>query len=243
MRLKERIYRDFTDNNRWISYRVMVDTSDLYIRSDNNQSKRAEEALNKARSVILEHVADSERFLTAMEPIGDPGVRASIVEKMYRASATAGVGPMAAVAGVIAEYVGEALTPGSEEIIVENGGDIWLRVRKPVNISLYPGNVFFSGNLVMKIPEALTPCGICTSSGKLGHSFSYGRADGATVIAGDAALADALATGACNMVKTEDDIPDALDYAMDRGALGAAIVIGPSAGFRGAVELTQPYQE
>ncbi len=240
MKLKERIYRDFTDSARWTSYRVTRDTSDLYIRSDTYLSSLAENALLNARTIIKEHIAGNSGFLTAMEPLSSPGVRASIIETMYNASTKAGVGPMAGIAGAIAEHTGKALTPYAEEIIVENGGDVWLSIQKPVTISLYPGNIHFSDRLIINIPKALTPCGICTSSGKMGHSFSYGRADAATVIAEDASLADCLATGACNMVKSADDIPEALDYAMERGALGAVIVIGTEAGIQGAVELTQP---
>jgi ApbE superfamily uncharacterized protein (UPF0280 family) len=119
---------------------------------------------------------------------------------------------MAAVAGAMAQCAAEAaLKAGAEEVIVEDGGDIYLQAIEPVIISLNAGTAKLTNQLAFSLQPSDTPISICSSSGQMGHSKSLGNCDLATVVAKDAALADAAATQAANLVKTEDDMNPALE--------------------------------
>lgn len=237
MKRAERTYRDFNDTARWKSCRVKVETSDLYIRAAMDLSAPAEETVRRARGEILAHIDRQNEFLTSLTPVERLEGCPPIVSMMYDASERAGVGPMAAVAGAIAETVGWELKDLSEEIIIENGGDIWMRLAEPAAVNIYPGGHYFD-EVALKIYPNRTPCGICTSSARIGLSFSFGKADAATVIAGNAALADAIATELCNRVQSEETMEDAADYGMSRGAEGVVIIYRDRLAARGDVELT-----
>jgi len=145
---------------------------------------------------------------------------------------------MAAVAGALSEYVGREIAPLSDEIIVENGGDIWLSLQEPVSVSVYAGNSPFTDSLAMRITSSQTPLSICTSSGRIGHSLSFGEADAATVLSPDAALADAAATATGNLVHSAEDLTRAVEFAMSiDGVTGAIVLYGDKLAAMGAVEL------
>jgi ApbE superfamily uncharacterized protein (UPF0280 family) len=163
---------------------------------------------------------------------------------MAEATATAGVGPMAAVAGAIAEAVGQELLRFSDEVIVENGGDIFIKSSEERLIGLYAGESSLSGKVAFAISPEQTPLGVCTSSGTVGHSFSFGKADAVVAFAASTALADAAATAIGNRVSTADDIEGALDYAQTiEGLSGVAIVKDDRLGLRGQVRLADTGEE
>ncbi|HNW28482.1 MAG TPA: UPF0280 family protein [Spirochaetota bacterium] len=242
MKRAERTYRDFSVTARWKSFRVKVETSDLFIRADRDLSAQAEDAVRRARSAILTHIDRQNDFLTSYTPVERLEGCPPIIYMMYNASEGAGVGPMAAVAGAVAEFVGRELMDFSEEIIVENGGDIWMRITRPASVSIYPGGHRFNA-VALKINPDRTPCGICTSSARIGLSFSFGKADAATIIAPDAALADAIATEVCNRVQNEESMEGAAEYGMRRGATGVVIIYRDRLAARGDMELTDPEGE
>ncbi len=242
MKRTERFYRDFTYTERWKSFHVKIETSDLFIRADKDLSAQAEQAVRRAREEIIGHINGQNEFLTSYTPVDRIDGCPEIISTMYTASEQAGVGPMAAVAGTVAEVVGRELMGYSEEIIIENGGDIWLRITRPASVSIYPGGHYFDA-VALKISPDQTPCGICTSSARIGLSFSFGKADAATVIAGTAALADAIATEVCNRVQSEETMEDSADYGMKCGASGVVILYRDRLAARGNVELADPKGE
>ncbi len=138
-----------------------------------------------------------------------------IVRVMDFASQVAGVGPMAAVAGSIAELVGKfILSKGfSREVVVENGGDIFICLLKDAKIKVFAGDSPFSGKIGILISKEIMPCGVCTSSGKVGHSVSFGKAHAVTVIHKSAPVADALATSFGNLLKSPQDFKKVLQKA------------------------------
>ncbi|MBP5165761.1 MAG: UPF0280 family protein [Oscillospiraceae bacterium] len=144
---------------------------------------------------------------------------------------------MAAVAGAVAEHVGRALSGLSEEVIVENGGDVFLIGRRERTVAIYAAESPLSGLLgVTVLPQG--GMGVCTSSGTVGHSLSLGRADAAVVIARSCALADAAATRLGNLVRAPDDIEDALERICSvKDVLGALVIIGDRMGAKGDVRL------
>jgi uncharacterized protein len=240
MKHAERFYRDYTETPRWHSYRVKVETTDLYIKTREDHAGRARAFVQEARDILRRQIALDGSFLTSLTPVTRPPSPHRLVERMYAASESAGVGPMAAVAGAVAEYVGARLRAMSPEVVVENGGDIWLHVGEPVVLALFAGRSAFDGLHLMVRPEK-TPLGIATSSGRIGPSLSFGRADAACVIAADAALADAVATGAGNLINDESDMEAAARYAMGiDGVLGVVLAYGDRLLLQGDLELAPP---
>jgi ApbE superfamily uncharacterized protein (UPF0280 family) len=159
---------------------------------------------------------------------------------MAQAARLANVGPMAAVAGAVAEMVGERLLQWSSEVIVENGGDIFLMIRGMRKIGIYAGESAFTGKLAIEVEPGQTPLGVCTSSGKVGPSLSLGMADAAVVLAPSAALADAAATAIGNRVRSAEDIEAALDFGQSiKGVTGIIIITGDRMGARGDVRLAE----
>jgi hypothetical protein len=165
----------------------------------------------------------------------------AIVKEMADQSRKANVGPMAAVAGAIAKYLGkDLLRKRCQEVIIENGGDIFLKVSNPVKVGLYAGRSGLSGKLSLRIKPQDTPLGICASSGSVGHSLSFGRADSVIIIAKNCALADAVATAAANRINSKSDLPEAVAFARSiRGVKGAVAIIGNNLASWGRVEFVK----
>ncbi len=191
--------------------------------------------IRRQRNLLEEYIARQPEFLKALAPIDLLPGAPDVAMRMHAASLAAGVGPMAAVAGAMAQMAAEAaLAEGAAEAIVENGGDIYLASPNPVVIGLYAGDNPLSGALALEVGPEEMPLAVCSSSGRLGHSFSFGDCELATVVARDAALADAAATLAGNLVKVEADLPDALGrVAAIPGVSGLLLVKGGKVGKAG----------
>jgi hypothetical protein len=145
---------------------------------------------------------------------------------------------MAAVAGAIAEFVGKELLKYSGQLIIENGGDIFIKTDKERTIMIYAGDSPLSNKVFIKIKPEDMPAGVCTSSGTVGHSLSFGKADACVIIAQSAVLADAVATAACNRIKEKKDIAPSLEFAISiKGVRGAIAILGKNLGSMGNVEL------
>jgi hypothetical protein len=237
---KPRFYRFWSQDNDLVSFNVIVKETDLFIRARRNLRKKALDVVIKQRALLEAYIERHPGFVTALEPFA-LGIDAPlIVKEMAEASAQVGVGPMAAVAGAIAESVGKELLKYSSEIIVENGGDIFLRLKQTRRIGIYAGNSPLSGKLALEIKSQDTPSGVCTSSGTVGHSLSFGKADAAIVLSPSAALADAAATAVGNLVKTAEDMPRAIEFVREvEGITGIAIIIGDKMAAWGKINLVR----
>ena len=233
-----RFYRDFRSSQRWESYRVRVESTDLYVRSRGNHAFWVQKRVCELRRVLKEHIRRQPEFLDALTPISRKRGVHPMLAAMYRASELAGTGPMAAVAGAVAQWVGHGLHRLSGEVIVENGGDVYLCLEQAGKVTLYAGNSKFSGAVGLALDPTKTPAAVCTSSGTVGHSYSQGRAAAATIVSRDACLADAVATGAANLINSEQDLEAALEYALSiPGVLGAVLILGDRLAAKGDVEL------
>ncbi len=161
-----------------------------------------------------------------------------VVNRMSEAAEKARVGPMAAVAGAIADLAAEEMEKhGANVIVVEDGGEASIRRSTKLDVAIYAGGAPVSGKLGFRILQEDVPLGIGTSSATVGHAKSFGSAEAATVIAYDAALADAAATAVCNAVVGEDlneSIKKGLRVAQSiKGVRGALIMRGGSVGMVG----------
>lgn len=187
------------------------------------------------RKILIGYIKRHPEFLDALEPIGLEADPPEIVKRMQAASQKAGVGPMACVAGATAQLAAEAaVRNGANEAIVENGGDIYLVSEREILIGIYVQESLLSGKVAFRIAPSRLPVAICSSSSKMGHSLSFGDCNLATVLAEDAALADAVATQACNRVKTEEDMVSTAEKAVDiSGVQGIWIVKNDKVGLAG----------
>jgi len=195
----KRTYRDFT--HREAVFRICCSQFDAVTAE-----------IVRQRRILEDYIERDPAFRHSLEPMELPDDAPEVAQRMARAARLVGVGPMAAVAGAMAQCAAEAgLAAGAPEVIVENGGDIYLQAVEPVVIGLYPGAGELAGRLAFSLGPDDTPISICSSSGKMGHSMSLGVCDLATVVAKDAALADAAATMAANLVRTVGEVDAALE--------------------------------
>lgn len=236
----ERTYRDLAHSRRWTSFTVCEGETDLYIKADRDLSAIALQEVLRLRGQIEAYIEERPAFGSSLIPL-DPDPRATtIVRDMLEAGARASVGPMAAVAGAIAEHVGKCLRASCREVIVENGGDIYLDLEAPAVVALFAGPSPLSMRVGIRVSAEETPCGICTSSGTVGPSLSFGRADAVTVWAPSTALADAAATALANRIQSAEDIESVLEASSAIPDLKAvAVIVGDRIGWRGPLDLVR----
>ncbi len=220
------------------AFRVKVQQTDLLIQAQSDLTALATTAVYEARRGLEQYIATHPEFVDTLEPWPADPLAPPLVQEMILAGRLAAVGPMAAVAGAIAQQVGRSLLAQSEEVIVENGGDIFLRLQAPATVALYAGTSPLSLKIGLVIRPEMTPLGVCTSSGTVGHSLSFGHADAACVLADNAAVADAAATALGNRVKREDDLAPALAWVAEIPNIrGAVIIYRDKLGAWGQIEL------
>ena len=239
MTYEVRFYRDWVQQSGLVTFEAVRRESDLQIRAHRDLQHQAGDLLEKARADIERHIARQPAFAESFSPIpASPNV-APIVKTMLDAAAAYDVGPMAAVAGAVAQHVGEGLLRWSPEVIVENGGDIYVKMDRPVELGLYAGaDSPFSGEVRFRVDPKGDGLGVCTSSGTVGHSVSLGRADAVVAIAESAALADAAATAIGNRIASPPDVEKTLNIEQERGLLkGLFIAVGKTMGAFGEIEL------
>jgi len=191
--------------------KVEIEETAATIAAERGFLESAVEAIRSTRLQIERHIRQDRFFLTTLEPYDPEPSSTKVIRRMCAASSAAGVGPMATVAGVIAQEALEAMvSKGCRHGWVDNGGDIALILEEPATLEVFSD------------PESKNACaleleptdeifGVCTSSGTLGHSVSFGNADVALAIADDAVLADALATAIGNAVKDKESLDTCFD--------------------------------
>jgi ApbE superfamily uncharacterized protein (UPF0280 family) len=171
-----------------------------------------QDEIRRQRSRLQHYIDRHAEFGSSLEPTEAHADAPQVAKRMAAAAAAVGVGPMAAVAGTMAQLAAEAaLRDGADEAIVENGGDIYLASPRSVVVGLYAGDSPLIDRLALEVGPEQMPLALCSSSSRMGHSFSLGACDLATVASRSASLADAAATQAANLVKTADDLDDVLE--------------------------------
>ena len=217
-----RTYRRFT--HRGAKFRVACDRFGWVIHE-----------IVRQRRLLERYLLAQPAFLTTLVPIRLLPGAPEAARRMAAAARRVGVGPMAAVAGCMAQLAAEtALAAGAREAIIDNGGDIYIAAAEPLTVTVDAGEAAIGDRLAFAIRPEETPLAICSSSGKMGHSLSLGSCDLATVVARDAALADAAATLAGNLVKQVEDVDAALNrIAAIRGVRGVLIVKDDRVGLAG----------
>lgn len=238
---QERTYRQL-HTSELRSFNVQYEACDLWLAIDSSHYEPVieQECQQFIRNKWLElsaYVDIDTTFAETLCAYQPPDTAPATAKHMAHAAQKASVGPMAAVAGCFAQDLGLHLVDkfGLENIIIENGGDIWLRSTTERTIALYAGNSPLSGKIALAVPPT-SALGICTSSGTVGHSLSFGKADAVTVLAHDAALADAFATAIANRILAAEDITAALAD-LHEEILACVIILGEHIGVKGNIKL------
>ncbi|MDO4581362.1 MAG: UPF0280 family protein [Bacillota bacterium] len=227
------------------SYRLTIGETDLAICVPEgvwheHSGKKTADYITNQRRLLQEYIVRHPEFASSHTPLPVDKGAPAVARIMMVAANKAGVGPMAAVAGTFALLAGRLLSYYSDNVIVENGGDIYLKSSRPRTVGVYAGDSPFSGLVGVVVPAGKTPCGVCTSSGTVGSSFSYGVADAALIFAADAPLADAVATAAANLVHQPGDVEAAADYALGiEGVYGAVVICKDKLAIAGELELVK----
>ncbi len=234
----ERTYRQRVFAAGMVSFRVVCQETDLMVRADRPLETETREQVLACRAHIEGYIRRHPRFATTLTPWQQHALAPDIVRKMIQAAGDAGVGPMAAVAGAVAESVGQRLLNYSRQAVVENGGDLFLKTDGPVVAGLFAGHSPLSMKMGIRLADTGDGIGLCTSSGTVGHSLSGGRADAVTVLARSCALADAAATSIGNRVGSPEEIKTGIAFGQRiAGVRGIVVVVGREMGAWGQVEL------
>jgi hypothetical protein len=240
MMFEKRTYRNAVRTDDLVPFEVIVKETDLLIRAEKDLSREAKESVLKYRNQLETYIATNSDFERSLIPVQEVSHAPEIIREMIRTSGLAGVGPMAAVAGAMAQSVSKDLLQLSNEVIVENGGDIYLATTKKRIIGIYAGASPLSMKIGIVIEPGETPLGICTSSGTVGHSLSFGKSDAVCVLSKSAALADAAATAVGNIVREKKDIERGLERGKEiEGVSGVLIIVGEKMGAWGDIHLTR----
>jgi uncharacterized protein len=238
MEYVERHYRNRVKVKDLNTFHVSVKETDLWVSAELDLKKETEDIVHDLRFKLEGYIETYPQFLTTLTSWPDDPYAPLIIRDMISCSRTTGVGPMAAVAGAVAQHVAYGLKDLSQQIIIENGGDIYMNVSRDVTVSIYAGTSPLSDRVGIAIPEKMMPVGVCSSSGKIGHSLSLGNSDVVCVIARSAALADAAATALGNTVKTKRDLITLSERAESiEGVLGVVAIMEDEMTAWGEIEL------
>lgn len=245
MSFELRTYRNHFSQERFRSFLVNYKETDLWIGIDPASFKEEMKAVSlqktkELRSILEQYLLKDPIFGKTFEPHQAEPNAPVIVKIMADSASKAGVGPMAAVAGAFSEAVGLHLLEhfDIQELVVENGGDIFLKIKRNLLMSVYAGSSPLSEKIGIEIQASESPLGVCTSAGTVGPSSSFGKADAVMISCRNTALADAFATGFGNLVKTPEDIQEVISQTEQFSEiLSAVIICSDKIGIRGKFEM------
>lgn len=219
----ERTYRQLSAGDLQ-KFRICIGESDLMVLAPLDLEKRLKRQLGHFRRQLKQYILDHPGFAETFEPVPRDEQAPELVRWMIAAGIRAGVGPMAAVAGAIAGMLGKNIEAEVRDLIIENGGDIYLRSSRNRVIAVYAGTSVLSNRVGLVIPPT-AGMGICTSAGTVGPSVSFGKADAIVILSPDVALADAVATATGNLVKTVHDFQRALAFVQKIPEITGVLII------------------
>ena len=221
------------------AFTVMVEESDLRITASQDLRQEIAQYLTGLRAGLKNHILLHPGFAASLAPLPCDPHAPELVQAMLRASATCQVGPMAAVAGAIAHAVADRFAPICRDILVENGGDLYLHSTRNRLVALLAKPIQ-GARLALKLTRKDFPVALCSSSATIGHSLSFGRADLVMVKARSGALADAAATTLGNLARSPEYLPLVLERAQElacAGISGVFVQIEEKIGVWGDIEL------
>ncbi len=240
-----RTYRQTFNPDRFASFTVQYLETDVWIGIDHSSfhkeiAELAQTEIKKLRTEMEHYIQINPAFKSSLVPVKSKAGAPESVRLMCSAGFRTQTGPMAAVAGMFALHVGEKIRRKFhvQELVVENGGDCYVYVKDDLLITVYAGESPLSEKIAVIVPAHETPCGVCTSSGTVGPSLSFGNADAVMVACYSPVLADAWATSLANRVKSPDDIEGVLTFSEHYPEiLSLVIICEDKTGIRGNFEV------
>ena len=240
MGYEDRFYRGLSRPQDLVCFEVKLKETDLFCCASQDVREVIENRVIHYRHQLEEYIKLRPDFLHSLVPVNADPLAPKIARQMIVASGAVGVGPMACVAGAVAEFVGNDIEPLCEEYIIENGGDIQLRTKRERLVLVYAKDSPFSNRLGIRLKARDEAYGVCTSSSTVGPSLSFGKADAVCIVASSALFADGLATRVGNMVTKPDDIHEALEAGKAyREVIGILIILGDKLGVWGDLDLVK----
>ncbi len=237
---RERTYRKRVNTRDLVSFHVVIKETDLWVSADLDLTKETRDLIFDCRHQIETYINFHPDFLSALLPWQEDPCAPPLVREMIKVTRDLGVGPMASVAGAIAQYVAGGLLNITRQVIVENGGDIYLKADRPMTVSIFAGRSPLSEKLGLSIPVRHMPLAVCTSSGTVGHSLSMGVADAVCLISPSATLADACATALGNGINGKGDLEKVAALARQvKGILGGVVIVDDRMATWGDIELIE----
>jgi ApbE superfamily uncharacterized protein (UPF0280 family) len=245
MEYQPRIYRQQFNPDRFASFTLQYLETDLWVGVDHDSFHKeiAELARNEVvflRKKLDRYIRNHPEFKTSLKPVKLKDEAPEEVKVMSLAGLRTNTGPMSSVAGMFALTVGEKIRHSFHirELVIENGGDFFLFLKEDLLINIYAGNSPLSEKIGVVVPASETPCGLCTSSGTVGPSVSFGSADAVMVACYSPTVADAWATALANRVKSPADINTVLKYSEQFSEiLSLVIICQDKTGIRGKFEV------
>ena len=230
MTYQPRFYREKFSNGRFESFSFALEQTDLWVGVDKSaycvsMIEFCKMKVKNLRDEIERYIRYNPEFLNTLDPIVVDDIMPELASEMAEAANKAKVGPMAAIAGCFAGYIGRQIMENYNinELVIENGGDIFASVVNPLSVSVYAGESFFSDKTVVIVPPGTY--GICTSSGTVGHSYSMGKADAVMVICKDITLADAYATALANRVQSQEHVDNVVSLAKSKEEILSCVIV------------------
>ncbi len=237
---QERTYRRSVHAKDLTYFQVVVRETDLWVGAESDLQKEVRDLVFLFRHQIETYIGVHPEFLSSLHPLKDDALAPPIVKDMLRSAAIAGVGPMASVAGAMAQWVGEALLDLSGQVIIENGGDIFMSAVRPVTVSIFAGASPLSEKFGLRISKDRMPLGVCSSSATVGHSLSHGITDVVCLLSKSTPLADAAATALGNRIRSTSDLEQIAEWAEDIGGImGGVVIVEDTMASWGDIELVE----
>lgn len=209
--------------------RLIIKETNILLKCDLKKGLlKAEQAIRFNRALLENYISNNPLFLSSLEPIELNDYAPRIVRDMLKASIIANVGPMACVAGAFSDIAANAMkSVKCSNGLADNGGDISLFGKEAV-IGIYAGISQLENKMALKLRKRDLPIGICTSSGVLGPSLSFGDADAVVVVSNKAIISDAVATAIGNLIiemDKEKSLQKALEFAEQIKEIRGALII------------------
>ena len=242
---KDRVYRKYFRQDRWKSFVAKYKETDVWVGINKDSfnfdmQKFTIETIKKLRDLTDVYLCQDAHYLTSLLPYRAKEHAPEILKQMSEISYKTGVGPMSAVAGAFAVHIACELKKQFDikEIIIENGGDIYADIKEDIDVSIFAGESPLSQKIGLHINAKESPLGICTSSGTVGHSLSFGKADAVMIVCKDALLADSYATVFANQIQTPNDIKRVLEMiGLKKDIISALLVKNDKMGIVGKFEM------
>ncbi len=234
------IYRNKVSYKQKYNWRILYKYSDILVNSDKDISLNIERLIKKIYRILGSHIRENPSFQRSLSPVKSKSWYHPVIKKMCDKSVVFNVGPMAAVAGAVCDYLASGLKNSCRYLIIENGGDIYIKSNKDIVVGVYLKNKNFADKIYFKVKTEYMPCGLCSSSGSFGHSLSMGKSDLVSVLAESTISADSAATSVANRINSTRDIPEVINhYKTIKDIKGILIIKDKKLGVWGKIELVR----